>query len=95
MGKQFDKLPQAWQEEVNKEITDLTGDEHPGIAEAFREHWGKYYQEVELPPTPSINNVEEIGNTLVDFFTGWKAAIVFLRDLVTKNLNQSEDKHSH
>ena len=77
----FIKLNEAWREGINAEINDRDRNEHPEIATAFREGYGRYLLECKIAREPSKVDLAEIGKSYVDFKEGWDAAV----DKLTKD----------
>jgi hypothetical protein len=77
----FDKLPEAWQEAINNVIADVVGDEHPDIADAFREMEAQHISECKHGKKPTQSWLKEFDSTFIDFLEGWSAATdKFIKD---------------
>jgi hypothetical protein len=73
----FEKLNEAWRQGIEAQIADADGGEHPEIAAAFREHYGKYLSEIVIARRPSKADLEEIGDSYTEFSAGWSAALEY------------------
>lgn len=71
----FEKLNDAWQDAILKEMSDSDGGTRPEIAEAFKEEHARYLSECEIADVPDENDIYEIGNSYSLFCSGWNAAM--------------------